>query len=345
MRIGVVNWDCSLPPNTFFGSYFAKTLSFKKWRTRVPYYADIISEDNVCCHLRTADEFDVELQYAIDASIDYFAYVWHTDDKSAKPDPDVKTSVTWPHAWTQDYARKLHRKSALNKRIKLCAILLCSQPYVESDYASLAEEMKEEYYEKVDGRPLVYLFGGYRTDVIDILRGFREKYNTAEPYIVFMNNGVESSDGDYSKADAVSAYHCNGNRKNIATYAELLDEQIADNEDRKKYGINIIPSFTVGWNPLPRIETVGPWVTYRQLIYSERASASELEAGTKKLAAWIRENRVHVKVDHILTFAWNEFEEGGYICPTYREDGSIDGSLVDAFAKAAEILRSESGGK
>ena len=70
-----------------------------------------------------------------------------------------------------------------------------------------------------------------------------------------------------------------------------------------------------------------------------------IEAGMKKLAAWIRENRVHVKVDHILTFAWNEFEEGGYICPTYREDGSIDESLVDAFAKAAEILRSESGGK
>ncbi len=341
MRIGVVNWDCSLPPNTFFGSYFAKTLSFKKWRTRVPYYADILSEDNICCHMRTAEEVDVELQYAIEAKIDYFAYVWHTDDKTAKPDPNIKTSVTWPHAWTQDYARKLHQKSELNKKIKLCAILLCGHPYTESDYASLAKEMKEEYYEKVDGRPVVYLFGGYRTDVIEILRQFPNQYNTADPYVVFMNNGVESSDGDYSKADAVSAYCCSNKGKNIATYAELLDRQIAYNEDRKKYGVNIVPSFTVGWNPIPRIETVVPWVSYSQRVYSERATAAELEEGAKKLADWICQNRDHVKIDHILTFAWNEFEEGGYICPTYNEDGSINLECIHAFAQAVKIFRSE----
>ena len=142
MRIGVVNWDCSLPPNTFFGSYFAKTLSFKKWRGRTPYYADIISEDNVCCHYRTAEECDTELGYAIAAGIDYFAYVWHTDNRNAKQRSDLATSVTHPHAWTQDYVRKLHQKSALAEKIKLCAILMSSQPYTEEDYKNLAEAMK-----------------------------------------------------------------------------------------------------------------------------------------------------------------------------------------------------------
>ena len=338
MRMGVVNWDCSLPPNTFFGSYFAKTLSFKKFRNRVPYYADIISEDNVCCHYRTAEEIDIELQYAIDAKIDYFAYVWHTDDKNAARNPEIKTSVTWPHAWTQDYARKLHQKSKLAEKIKLCAILLCSQPYIESDYESLAQCMKEPYYEKVGIRPIVYLFGGYRTDVIEILREFPQKYNTEDPYIVFINNGVESEDGDYSKADAVSAYTCTGNGKPIETYEELIDIQIADNENRKKYGINIIPSFTVGWNPMPRIDSTAPWASYPNIAYSERATEKELIEGAKKLARWISENRDYVKVDHIMTFAWNEFEEGGYICPTYNADDSVNFECVTAFAKAVDIL-------
>ena len=339
MRIGVVNWDCSLPPNTFFGSYFAKTLSFKKWRYCTPYYADIISEDNICCHYRTAEEYDRELEYAIAAKIDYFAYVWHTDNKNAKQDANVKTSVTHPHAWTQDYVRKLHQRSNFAEKIKLCAILLCSQPYTESDYYNLAETMKAPYYEKVEERPIVYLFGGYRTDIIDILRDFPQKYSTKEPYIVFMNNGVESEDGDYSKADAVSAYGCAG--EDIEKYSQLIDVLISENEERKKYNIDIIPLFTLGWNPTPRIETSVPWISYPDIKYAQNPTPDEIEEGARRVAAWIDENQEYIKTNHVLTFAWNEFEEGAFICPTYNEDGGINYDRISTFANVVSIFNQE----
>ncbi len=339
MRIGVVNWDCSLPPNTFFGSYFAKTMSFKKWRERTPYYADIISEDNICCHYRTAEEYDLELKYAIEAKIDYFAYVWHTDDKNAKPDPNVKTTVTRAHAWTQDYVRKFHQRSDLAKKIKLCAILLCSHPYTESDYFNLSEAMKASYYEKVGEKPIVYLFGGYRTDIIDRLRAFPQKYGTSEPFIVFMNNGVESENGDYSKADAVTAYACAAG--NIDKYSELVDVLISENEKRKKYNIDILPLFSVGWDPTPRIETSVPWVSYRNIKYSQGPTPNEIEEGARRLTAWIDENSEYTKTDHILTFAWNEFEEGSYICPTYNADNSINSERISGFSNAVRIFKKE----
>lgn len=341
MRIGVINWDCSLPPDTFFGSYFAKTLSYKKWRNRTPYYADIISEDNICCHYRSAQEYDRELEYAIAAKIDYFAYVWHTDNKNGEQDANVMTSVTHPHAWTQDFARKLHQKSPLAEKIKLCAILLCSQPYIESDYFKLAEAMKAPYYEKVDGRPIVYLFGGYRTDFIEMLRAFPQKYGTQDPYIVFMDNGVKSENGDYSKADAVSAYVLDNEDNSIDKYSQLVDISIAKIEDWKKYNVDIIPNFTIGWNPTPRIETKVPWVSYHEINYVDFVTPSEIEDGAESLAYWISQNKEFIKSGHIMCFAWNEFEEGGYICPTYNDDGSINEERISCFANVTDIFNRE----
>lgn len=338
MRTGVVNWDCSLPPDTFFGSWFSKALSPRKWRTRTPYYADILSEDAVCCHARTAGEYDRELQYAIDAGIDYFAYVWHTDNRNAAQKDGVTTSVTHPHAWTQDHFRKHHQKSALAEKIGLCAIWMPSQPYIEEDYLRLAQAMKEPYYETVSGRPLVYVFGGYQPEVFALLRALPEKYGTADPCIVFLNNGAESENGDCSKADAVSAYAC-GVVTDADRYSQMVDIMMEQNEDRKKYGLDIIPLFSLGWAPGPRVENPVPWTSYLDIRYHADATPAEIVEGAKRLTDWIVKNPEYTKPGHVLSFAWNEFEEGAWICPTYTLDGGINTERIAAFADAAKMWK------
>ena len=71
--MSAVHWDCSQPPSTWWGYYQTRTLSPKKYRTATPYYADVLGEDKIDYHWRTQEEFDVEMQYAIDAGIDYFS--------------------------------------------------------------------------------------------------------------------------------------------------------------------------------------------------------------------------------------------------------------------------------
>ena len=69
------------------------------------------------------------------------------------------------------------------------------------------------------------------------------------------------------------------------------------------------------------------------------AAEEELLAGAKELADWMNSKPSDHFIGHIIAFAWNEFEEGGIICPTYNEDGSINMTRLEAFRKAADYLR------
>ena len=70
--IGVINWDVSVPSTTHAGAWVTQNLSPAKYRTITPYYADIINDNKIDYHYRSLEEYNIELQYAIDAGIDYF---------------------------------------------------------------------------------------------------------------------------------------------------------------------------------------------------------------------------------------------------------------------------------
>ena len=71
--VGVVNWDCSLPSSTWFGHYATTSLSPAHFRHCTPFYADVKAPDRIDYHWRSIEEYEREMQYAIDAGIDYFA--------------------------------------------------------------------------------------------------------------------------------------------------------------------------------------------------------------------------------------------------------------------------------
>ncbi|MCR5264810.1 MAG: hypothetical protein K6D94_13105, partial [Clostridiales bacterium] len=99
--------------------------------------------------------------------------------------------------------------------------------------------------------------------------------------------------------------------------------------------------------PSPRIERPTPWTTnskgetiYAKARYAPRPNENELLDGAGFFSDHIKNSVKDRFAGHILTFAWNEFEEGGFICPTYTKDGAVDNSRVHAFAKAVRIFRS-----
>lgn len=336
LRIGAINWDNSLPEDTYFGYYSSLVLSPEKYRSVTPYYARI-NAGRVTFAPKTQESFDEELALAVEAGIDYMAYDWYTEERLPAPEDPHNVDHTVREL---NHARRLHETSSLNTKIRLCAVIICPHPMSERDYGKLAEDMKQDFYEKIDGRPLVYLFSGYYVDIIEKLREFPEKYGTADPFIVFLGAGeggkIDKSI-DYTKADGVSAYaSCTGN---VKTFRELTEHSIAANELRKGYGIPVLPHFSAGWNPTPRVDNPIPWTTYAGGPYAEPAAEDELFEGAVRLADWIRENRDRIVPGHILAFAWNEFEEGGFICPTYGEDGKRDESHLRGFRKAAEYWR------
>lgn len=332
-RIGVINWDCAIPEETYFGQQITRSLSPKQFRVCTPYYAHVENDNKISCTYKTQEEFDRELGYAIEAGIDYFAYTWYTEETFERTDVEGKL-----HEIT--YARKMHLSSRLKDQIKLCAIIVCPHIHTDKDFEKLANEMKQPYYEKIDGRPLVYLFDGYRLDYIERLNKLCANNHLPAPFIVFLDNGVKSENGDYSKADAVSAYACSA--KNITTHKQFCDILEKENEKRKQYGIDVIPLFSIGWNPRPRIlNPVAQGLVYPDVDYAPYATVEELLDGARRFCKWIKNNESFIKSRHILTFAWNEFEEGGFICPTYNEDKTINYERIKTFKKISDLFKEE----
>ncbi len=329
IRIGAVNWDCSLPPDTYFGYYQTRSLSPKKFRTVTPFYADVLSEDSITYHYRTQEEFDTELSYAIDAGIDYFAYVWYGEEGSKNCEPKGPNSCSHKvHELT--FARKRHIKSNLREKLHLCAIA-GAHPFTENDIRDLVRTMREPFYEKIDGRPLLYVFNGRRMDFINAVRSICAAENVAAPFVVPLYSGMTDPSEDHSGVDALSAYTCE--KSEIERYAQLSETVLAENESRRQTGLPVIPLYSTGWDPSPRVEHPCPWYAYPNERYMRFASEEELLEGAASLVSWIETKAKDQFLNHILSFAWNEFEEGGMICPLLNEQCETDDSRLKAFQK------------
>ncbi len=344
IRMGVVNWDAGLPEDTYFGFYMIRSLSQARYRTRVPWYAKRLDGERFDCPPRTVGDYERELRYAIDAGIDYFAYVWYPTEGSLTHVPEAPNDCSHK-VYELNHARRLYEQSSLKDSIGMCAIL-GAHPFADSDIGELVDAFTQPYYEKIDGRPLVYLFGGYDEALIRRVHALCRSRGVPLPYTVirWLSAGKTPP---MPLADALSGYAV-ANGTDADRYADLCRAAVEADVRRAESGMKVIPVFTAGWDPSPRIERPTPWTVnaegrsiYARRRYAPPPTEAELTAGAKLFSRHIRTDLGDQFAGHILTFAWNEFEEGGYICPTYTEDGGIDDSRVRAFAEAARIFRSE----
>ena len=326
MKIGVINWDACLPGDTYYGGYAARSLSPAEFHYRLPYYAHVVDGAAVFPE-RTQADFDRELTYAINAGIDYFAYCRYTSSVLEHPQDEVERTAGWREL---NHACRMHRNSALRDRIGYCLILRPSKMN-DSDFAALPEEMAADCYVKMDGRPLVYFFGGDKRDLYEgrvRLRAVMERAGAPEPYMVAMLGGTGE---DAELADALSMYAIAPS--DCGSYDALVQRTIERNLSRTAAGrgLPIVPLFSTGWNPKPRILSPVPWTSYENGEFSEAQPTEIADAFSAFLTAM---QAAKISTEHILTFAWNEFEEGGWLCPTLGQDGQLDTRRLDAFAMA-----------
>jgi len=182
-----------------------------------------------------------------------------------------------------------------------------------------------------------------RDTLIDGVLKAVEAVGGEKPLLIAMFGGKLPMHTKYNIVDGLSAYSFGG--LNMHTHAELvkggMEENIwrataKENEWIEAKNINMtVPLYPVGWDPSPRVDIPSPWATYDQVPYAKSPTAQELlECGT-----WFAEQIKTVDClrdtffGHILMFAWNEFEEGAWICPTYNEDLTINTDKVNAVSK------------
>ena len=191
------------------------------------------------------------------------------------------------------------------------------------------------YQTVLEGRPLVYAFtgGGFP---FDRFREFLEaaKKRGLHPYCVYM--GWHPA-GDFRKVkdkgfDAVSAYAKGGRMADFAGLAHAVETN--DWEAAAKAGIPYIPLVTTGWDKRPRQDNPVSWekghAYHTQRVFPSRARPQEIANHLRDAIAFVKTHPEICKANALILYAWNEYDEGGWLAPTRNADGTPDTGRLDA---------------
>lgn len=336
MRIGAIYWDAALPEDTYFGGFTWLTLSNAEYAERLPYFARKNADGTYTIPARTQQEYDREFAYAAEAGIDFFACCWYPDSAEERTIGVERSPQLADHLHELNLGRKMYQSSPMNQKIGMCAIIFSSHSYAESDFDALEDALRADYYEKIGGRPLVLVFGGYDAT---FNRLFRERMAASglDVYLVLLSNfGTEDSPDGLATVDGISAY---ASTHGAETFGQLTERTREDNERRLKYGIPSIPMLSMGWDPTPRITRRNTWVTYDDIIYPPAPTKADIEAAFASVSEHMERNIGRLAAPMAIVFAWNEFEEGGRLCPILGEDGRVNTTITDAFREVRERYR------
>ncbi len=356
-KIGAIRWD-AFTKSTAGGddpaSQVAKVLSPKKYHSQAPFFATVNEDGTVSFPEYTVETWEKEAEYAHEAGLDYFAYLWY----------ETTAALSQP--------RKNHLKSDKKELIEMTGILEAMRSTQTMN--ELFQAIKSPVWLRLDGRPVVFLYNlksAWTADTVKQLRQMAVNAGIDEAlYIVGMYTDYENLDAAYSMdIDAVSWYSHSAKSQGMpyADYAaseESFTEKIMTASSTVAEH-QVVPCFSTGRDSRARIETGVSWVEgdpnaendndkpYANK-YSLQPAMSELKEHIANTYYAVKNNAAVTEANLICSYAWNEHEEGGWLCPTLNcdEDGNMildengdptvnDERLV-AFKEVVNELRAES---
>ena len=324
--VGAIRWDAWHGPASEVGLTVEKTLAPARWHYRIPFFGKIVDDHTVETRGASQEVMDREIDYADRAGLDYWAF------------------VVYPEEHGLSLGLRQYLSSTHKGRLHFCLNLQGGWEAKGGPEAWSARVPRylayfgdSSYQTVLGGRPLVYLYsveslvgpGRFETweaarDAFDLFRAEAKGAGLGNPYIVAQGWSPESLKEQSAKLglDAIGAYASNGGAK-AAPYADLAAHTERWWEAFKATGCEVVPLATAGWDMRPRVETPVPWVKGGDIEqYYEAPRPEELACHAGRAVAWCKANPGTAKAGAVLIYAWNEFDEGGWICPTLSEGGA-----------------------
>jgi hypothetical protein len=310
--VGAIRWDAWVGDASPVGLAVEKSLSPAHWHYRLPFYAKVLSANQVHVRGNTQDVMDREIGYASGAGLDYWAFVLYGPD-----DPMTRGGID------------LYLSSKRKKEMHFCAII--EGAYLTGDGWPAFQNRLETYfrdpcYQTVCGdRPLLYILVPPDSDsarrAIDGLRKSCAAGTLPNPYIVTMewSPGAGLEEIQHLGLDAVSSYCADGGKIG-APYADLANSTVQAWDYYAKTDPQVIPWVTTGWDRRPRIENPVFWEKpYGGGHYYAQPQPVELAKHLQDAISWDAAHPVQARAGAVIIYAWNEFDEGGWLCPTLRD--------------------------
>lgn len=309
--VGAIRWDAWVGEAPTFGNaqgddriglVVERTLGPDHWHYRLPFFAVKLDKNKVQVRGNTQKIIDQEILYAVDAGLDYWAFNYYSPGSGL------------------DSALKLYLRSPHRNAIKFSLILAPRDDLLETETRQiLTNYFKMPNYQTVlNGRPLVYILGNssLTQEMVDNLRVSGTTANHLKPYLVYLGSSATQVKNTIEKyhLDAGSDYAQQG--EGGQPFVNLAMEAEKGWNTYRQSGIKVIPWVTTGWDPRPRMENSTPWITYSQNSWVQPAKPIDIARHLRNALQWNVAYPDIAETKAILIYAWNEFDEGGWLCPT-----------------------------
>ena len=345
--IGAIRWDAwhtpwsKVKPDAGDGPVAAMmaSLSPQQYHYRAPFFARVTGENELRIDGYTPAIMDQEIAFAKAGKLDYWAFLLY--DESSPMSQGLSL-----------YLSNAHRRD-----VGFCAIAqgntfgFGNAQSFEKGVARVVKLMAEPGYVRVlQGRPLLYLFdvtdkqlnawGGAESAKkrFDGLRDAAKAAHVGDPYIVILDFKREHGKQimEAVGAQAISSYVTQGGGK-AASYADLARSAHGFWDRCAATGAPVVPIAVAGWDRRPRIEHPVPWESWQKPgvgmdAYYQMPSPQELAAHIRDAMEWTLQKGAQSPARAVLIYAWNEHDEGGFLCPTLNPDGSANTQRLDAIA-------------
>lgn len=346
VAVGVIRWDAWHTPlaGAEHGGKggpvkaMEESLNPHRYRHRAPFFARVDANDVLRIDGYTQEVVDQEIAFAQAGGIDYFAFLLYEENTC------------------MSQGLSLYLSSARRRDVNFCAIASANTFGARASWQAgvdrIVRLMKEPGYQTVcGGRPLLYLFRiedkwiqawGGREGALLLFGGLRASARAAglgEPYFVVMSDGSAESGkraADALGAQALSDY---ARQKNAAgaPYSELAATARAFWEACAATGAEVVPLVMAGWDRRPRVEHPVPWEPWQKPDagldkYYVAPTPAELAGHLREAMGWAEARPAQCPAQTVIVYAWNEHDEGGWLCPTLGADKRPDASRLEAVA-------------
>lgn len=337
--VGAIRWDAWYDGSGgMVEQAVEKALSPAQFHSRAPAFAAVQESGSLTINGNSQAEMTLEIQQAYTAGINYWAFDFYG---SGSP---------------MDNALSLYLNNPNNALVDFCLIDGAGWGATSTNYQAAIDQrvplMTRPTYQCVaGGRPLYYLmlpsaanlawWGGDPANLrpaVDYLRQQVAAKTGANPYIVIMGSPIEAA--SYAQilgADAISAYAIQGGDHGGSAQT-LRNEALAGWNAERATGLPVIPTVMTGWDPSPRVANPVPWGSDGTASYAQ-ATPAQIAAQLSAALDWIAAHPQDT-ANTALVYAWNEFDEGGWLAPTYLPGNPTgDTSRLDAVGQALAIAR------
>lgn len=332
--VGAIRWDAWTGGE--ITAEVERTLGPQKYRNRLPWFAEVPGENKVRIDGSRQEIMDREIGFAAEAGLNYWAFL--LDEASSSMSKAINQYLA----------------SSQRKRLNFCVILHntfgVSGERWPAECARTVALLKEPGYQTVlGGRPLVYVFdvtyeGTFPTGRFAEFRTAAEKAGL-NPYLVFMGWDPE---GDFARQSAkgfqaVSAYAYGGTQTNYAQLAQSLERNQWQNA--AKANVPYVPLVTTGWDKQPRRDNQVSWekdrVDRRPGVFPATASPGDIAAHLDRALTFVQAHPKVCVANAIIVYAWNDYDEGGWIAPTWTPTGKPNTERLEAMGRVLKAKQAD----